>query len=184
MCFFPLNLLSTAFSPTKLPGLTVNASHPNVLYASSNVLIVPLLLPLMFFGFLTYQPIAFFSTPNTQIFIFLPSTLFLLPLVGKISIAFSPNNPLFLLFLLKIFRTIFTTRFSIRTNRSSSYTLPVSSPTSVSHSHFFPITFTDLITISKLYLHLPAPLTLFLQKALMNFPFPSFPSFSILLTFF
>ena len=115
MCFFPLNLLPTVFPPSKLLGLMVNASHPNVLYASSNVLIVPLsLLPLMFFGFLTYQPIAPFSVPNTQVFLFLPSTLLpLLPLVGKISIAFSPNNPLLLLFFLKIFKTISTTSFSL-----------------------------------------------------------------------
>ena len=113
MCFFPLNLLPTVFPPSKLLGLMVNASHPNVLYASSNVLIVLLiLLLLMFFGFLTYQPIALSSTPNTQIFLFLPSTLLpLLPLVEKISIAFFPNNPLLLLFLFKIFMTISTTRF-------------------------------------------------------------------------
>ena len=85
MCFFPLNLLPTVFPTSKLLGLMVNASHPNVLYPSSNVLIVPLpLLLLMFFGFLTYRPIALFSTPNTQIFLFLPSTLLpLLPLVKK-----------------------------------------------------------------------------------------------------
>ena len=115
MCFFPLNLLPTIFPPSKLLGLMVNASHPNVLYASSNVLIVPLpLFSLMFFGFFTYQPIALSSTPNTQIFLFLPSTLLpLLSLVGKISITFSSNNPLLLLILLKTFRTISTTKFSL-----------------------------------------------------------------------
>ena len=148
MCFFPLNFLSHVFPPSKLLGLMVNASHPNVLYASSNVLIVPLpLLSLTFFGFFTYQPKALFSTPNTQIFFFLPSTL--LPFVGKISIAFSPNNPLLILFLLKLFRTIFTTRFSIRTNCSSSHTPPAYSSAFVSLSHFSPITFTDLISIIK-----------------------------------
>ena len=147
MCF-PLNLLPTVFPPSNLLGLMVNASHPNVLYASSNVFIVPLpLLPLMFFGFLTYQPIALSSTPNTQIFLFLPSTL--LPLVGKISIAFFPNNSL-LLFLLKIFRTISTNKIlSIRTNRLSSHTPPTYSPAFVSLSPFSPITFTDLISIIK-----------------------------------
>ena len=78
----PLNLLPTVFPPSKLLVLMMNASHSNVLYASSNVLIVPLpLLPLMFFGFLTFQPIALSSTPNTRTFLFFPSTLLpLLPL--------------------------------------------------------------------------------------------------------
>ena len=113
MCFFPLNLSPTVFPPSKFLGLMVNASHPNVLYASLKVLIVPLsLLTLMFFGFLAYQPIALSSTPNPQIFSFLPSTLLpLLHLVGKISIVFFSNNPLLLLFLFKIFMTISTTRF-------------------------------------------------------------------------
>ena len=145
MCFFPLNLLPTVFPPSKLLGLMVNASHPNVLYSSLNVLIVPLpLLPLMFFGFLIYQPIALSSTSNTQIFLFLPSNLLpLLHLVGKISMLFFSNN-LLLLFLLKIFMI-----FSIRTNHSSSHTPLAFSPASVSFSHFSPITFTDLITIIK-----------------------------------
>ena len=112
MCFFPLNLLPTVFPLPKLLGLMMNASNPNVLYANLKVSIVPLpLLSFMFFGFLTYQPIALSSTPNTQFFLFLLSTLFsLFPRVGKISIAFFPNNA-FLLFLLKILIAISTTRF-------------------------------------------------------------------------
>ena len=149
MCFFLLKLLPTVFPFSKFLGLMVNASHPNVLYASSNVLIVPLpLLLLMCFAFLTYQPIALSSTPNTQIFLFLPSTLLLLlPLVGKISIAFSPNNPLLLLFLLKIFRTISTTRFFLLELIAHHLTL-------LQHlllplSLFSPITFTNLTSIIK-----------------------------------
>ena len=160
--------------PSKLLGLMVNASHSNVLYASSNVLIVPLpLLPLMFFGFLTYQPIALSSTPNTQIFLFLPSTLLflLLSLFGKISIAFSLNNLLLLLFLLKIFRTISTTRFSLleliahHLTLLQRFLLPLSL-----FLTFYPSSSQTSSPSSNLYLHLPALLTLFLQKSLMNFP--------------
>ena len=127
----------------------VNASHPNILYASSNVLIVLLiLLLLMFFGFLTYQPIALSSTPNTQIFLFLPSTLLpLLPLVEKISIVFFSNNPLFFLFLFKIFKTISTTRFSLL--ELIAHHLTLLQRLLLPLSHFSPITFTDLISIIK-----------------------------------
>ena len=72
MCFFPLNLLPTFFPSSKLLGLIVNESHPNVLYASLSVFIVPFPFFLhTIFGFFTYQFIALSSTPNTQIFLFL-----------------------------------------------------------------------------------------------------------------
>ena len=148
MCFFSLTLLPTAFPPSKLLGLMVNASNPNVLYASLNVFIVPLsLLPLMFFGFFPYQPSPLSSTPNTQIFSSFPSTLFpLLHLVGKTSIVFFPNNILILF--PQDFHDYFHTKIlSFRTNRSSSHTSTASSPASVSLSHFSSITFTDLIAI-------------------------------------
>ena len=182
MCFLPFNLLPTVFPPSKLLGLIVNASHPNILYASWNVLIVPLpLLPLMFFGFQTYQPIALSSTPNTQIFLFLLSTL--LPLVRKISIAFSPNNLLFLLFLLKIFRTISTTRFFLLELIAHYLTLLQHHLLPLSlFLTFYPSPSQTSSPSSNLYLHLPAPLTLFLQKSLMIFPLSSIPLFSILLT--
>ena len=161
MCFFPLNLSSTVISPSKLLGLMVNASYPNVLYASLNVFIVPLLLlPLTFFGFFTYQPIALSPSPNSQIFLFLPSTLLpLLHLVGKISITFSPNNPLLLFFFLKIFISISSTRFFPLEVIAHHLTLLQRHLLLLFLSHFSPTTFTDLSPSSNLYLHFPAPLT-------------------------
>ena len=178
-----LNDCVSSFKRRFLLQSFLNVSHPNVLYASSNVLIVPLpLLPLTFFGFLTYQPIALSSTPNTKIFLFLPSTLFpLLPLVGKISVAFFPNNPLFLLFSLKIFMTISTTRFFPLEIIVHHLTPPASSSASVSFSRFSPITFTDLIFIIKSVSSSSCSLDLIPPK-IFNDLF-SLLSFLILLTF-
>ena len=159
MYFFPLNLLPTVFPPSKLLGLMVNASHPNVLYANSNVLIVALpLLPFITFGFLTYQPIALSSTSNTRVFLFLKSTL--LPFVGKISIEFFQNNPLLLLFLLKIFMTTSTTRFFLLELIAHHLTLlqPILLPLSFFLT-FHPSLSQTSSPSSNLYLHLPAPLT-------------------------
>ena len=143
----------------------VNESHPNVLYASLNVFIVPLpLLPLMIFGFLTYQPIALSSTQNTQIFLSLSSTLLLLHLVGKISIIFFPNN-LIILFLFKIFITYSTTRFFPLELIANHLPPPASYPNSVSLT-FHPSPSQISSPSSNLYNHFPSLSTLFLAKFL------------------
>ena len=80
------------------------------------------------------------------------------------------------------FQNYFHKILSIRTNRSSFYTPSASSSASVSLT-FHPSPSQTSFPSSNLYLHLPTPLTLFLQKSLMIFTLSSFPLFSILLIF-
>ena len=148
MCFFPLNLLSTVFPPSKLHGLMVNGSHPNVLYTSSNILIIPLpLLLLTFFGFFTYQPIALLHSKHSN---------FLISSINSSSSCWKNFNRILSKqslpppFSFQDFQNYSHNKLlSIRTIRSSSHTPPASSPASVSLSHFSHINFRDLIFIIK-----------------------------------
>ena len=161
LLFLKTHLIKTAFgfdfnTYSKILSYLVHTIiiifYPNVLYASSNVLIIPLpLLSLIFFGLShlsTYRSLLHSKHSNFLISSInsASSSSSRWKNLNRIFFKQSPPPP----FSFQDFQDYFHNKIlSIRTNRSSSHTPPVSSPASVSLSHFSPITFTDLISIIK-----------------------------------
>ena len=121
MCFFLSNLFHNVFLPSKFLGLIMKASHPNLLYASLSVLVVPLaLLSTMIFGF-SLVNLSLSSPLQTLQFAYFFHQLCLF-FVEKILIAFFSKNSLLLLFLSKI-SLILSTRFLLLELTTHHFTL-------------------------------------------------------------